>query len=84
MVKLHSALLEKRSFYQERHEKAIFLHNHAPLQSSVMVKSYFKSLNLEVLFDPVRSEDLATSDYHTFLSMRLTVTEQHFHSPQNL
>jgi len=79
-VKLHRVMHEKRPYYRKRHDKLIFLHDNAPLHTSTMVQSYLETLNWEVLSHPAYSPDLASSDYHLFLSMDHALAERHFDS----
>jgi len=67
LIKLHCALREKRPHYRKRHDKLIFLHDNAPLHTS-MVQNYLETVNWEVLLHPAYLPDLALSDYHLFSS----------------
>jgi len=83
LIKLHRALREKRPHYRKRHDKLIFLHDNAPLHTS-MVQNYLETLNWEVLLHPAYLPDLALSDYHLFSSMGHALAERHFNSYEDV
>ena len=84
LIKLNSALREKRPEYQQRHDKVIFLHDNAPSHTSKLVQDYLKTLNWEVIPHPAYSPDLAPTDYHLFSSMGHALAEQHFDSYESV
>ena len=71
---------EKRPHYRKRHDKLIFLHDNAASHTSTLVQNYLETFNWEVLPHPAYSPDLASSDYHLFLSMGHALAERHFDS----
>lgn len=77
---LSRALKEKRSLYEQRHDKVILLHDNARPHVAKPVKTYLKTLKWEVLPHPPYSPDIAPSDYHLFRSMAHGLAEQRFHS----
>jgi len=78
LIKLHSALREKRSYYRKRHDKLIFLNDTiAHVNNSPKLLGDTQG---EVLPHPAYSPDLTPSDYHLFSSMGHALTERHFDS----
>ena len=69
LMRLSQALQEKRSQYEQRHEKMILLHDNARPHVAQVVKTYLETLKWEVLPHPPYSPDIAPSDYHLFRSM---------------
>ena len=77
---LSRALKEKRSQYQERHDKVILQHDNVRPHIARPVKTYLKMLKWEVLPHPPYSPDVAPSDYHLFQSMEHGPAHQRFSS----
>ena len=68
-MRLSRALKDKRSQYNERHDKVILQHDNARPHVAKVVKTYLETLKWEVLPYPPYSPDVASSDYHLFRSM---------------
>lgn len=80
LIKLNRALKEKRPEFHQRHDKVIFQHDNARPHVAIPVQNYLGNINWEVLPHPPYSPDLAPSDYYLFRSMQHGLSEQHFHS----
>jgi len=78
LMRLSRALKEKRSQYQERHDKVIHQHDNARSHIARPVTTYLETLKWEVLPHPPYSADVALSDYHLFRSMAHGLGDQHF------
>lgn len=78
LMRLNRALKEKRSQYEERHEKVILLHDNARPHTAKVVQQYLETLRWEILPHPPYSPDIAPSDYHLFRSMQHGLAEQSF------
>jgi len=65
-IHLSRALREKRSEYEQRHDKVILLHDNARPH---VVKKYLETLKWNVLPHPPYSPDIAPSDYWLFRRM---------------
>ena len=65
LIRLSRALREKRSEYEQRHDKVILLHD-ARLHVAKVVKKYLETLKWDVLPHPPYSPDIAPSDYWLF------------------
>ncbi|EGI66432.1 Mariner Mos1 transposase [Acromyrmex echinatior] len=76
---LSRALKDKRSQYNERHNKVILQHDNARSHVAKVVKTYLEMLKWEVLPHSPYSPDVASSDYHLFRSMA-HLADQHFRS----
>jgi len=72
---LHRALREKRPHYRKRQADFLPTTHHRTRQQ--WSKTTW-TLNWEVLPYPAYSPDLASSDYHLFLSMGHALAERHF------
>lgn len=79
-MRLSRALGEKRPQYEQRHEKVMLQHDNARLHISKPVKSYLKTLKWEVLPLLSYSPDIALSEYYLFRSMARGLSNQQFHS----
>ena len=79
-MRLSRALKEKRSQFENRHDKVILQHDNARPHVANVVKTYLETLNWDVLPHPPYSPDIAPSDYHLFRSMTHGLAEQHFRS----
>ncbi|GFW15326.1 mariner Mos1 transposase [Trichonephila clavipes] len=77
---LSRALKDKRSQYNERHDKVILQHDNAQTHVAKVVKTYLETLKCEVLPHPPYSPDVAPLDYHLFRSMAHSLADQHFRS----
>ena len=77
-MRLSRALKDKRSQYNERHDKVILQHDNARPHVAKVVKTYLETLKWEVLPHPPYSPDVAPSNYHLFLAHGLA--DQHFRS----
>jgi len=69
LTRLSRALKDKRSRYNERHDKVILQHGNARSHVAKSVKIYLETLKWEVLPHPPYSPNIAPSDYHLFRSM---------------
>ena len=78
LMRLSRALKDKRSQYNERHDKVILQHDNARPHVA-KVKTYLETLKWEVLPHPPYSPDVAPSDYHLFRSMAHGLAD-HFRS----
>ena len=78
LMRLSQALQEKRSQYEQRHEKVILLNDNAQPHVAQVVKTYLETLKWEVLPYPLYSPDIIPFDYHLFRSMAHGLAEQHF------
>jgi len=79
-MRLSRALKDKRSQYNEKHDKVILQHDNARPHVAKIVKTYLETLKWEVLPHPPYSSDVAPSDYHLFRSMAHGLADQHFRS----
>jgi len=75
---LNRSLLKKRSKYQKRQHKVIFLHDNAPSHTAKPVRDTLEALNWEILPHAAYSPDLAPSDYHLFALMGHALAELWF------
>jgi len=66
LMRLSRALKDKRSQYNERHDKVILQHDNARPHVAKVIKTYLETLEWEVLLHPPYSPDVAPSDYHLF------------------
>jgi len=73
LIRLSRALWEKRSEYEQRHDKVILLHDNARLHVAKVVKKYLETLKWDVLLHPPYSPDIAPSDYRLFRRMQQPV-----------
>ncbi|GFX19561.1 mariner Mos1 transposase [Trichonephila clavipes] len=80
LMRLSRALNDKRSQYNERHDKVILQHDNARPHVAKVVETCLETLKWEVLPHPLYSPDLAPSDYHLFRSMAHGLADQHFRS----
>ena len=77
MIDLNRSLLKKRSEYQKRQHKIIFLHD-PNTYTYGKTRDTLEVLSWEVLPHAVYSPDLVPSNYHLFASMSHALAEQHF------
>ncbi|GBP16996.1 Mariner Mos1 transposase [Eumeta japonica] len=84
LMRLSRALKDKRSQYNERHDKVILQHDNARPHLGKVVKTYLETLKCEVLPHPPYSPDIAPSDYHLFRSIAHGLADQHFRSYEKL
>ena len=80
LMRLSRALKDKRSQYNERHDKVILQHDNARPHVAKVDKTYLETLKWEVLPHLPYSSDVAPSDYHLFRSMAHGLADQHFRS----
>jgi len=80
LMHLSRALKDKRSQYNERHDKVILQHDNARPHIAKSVKTYLETLKWEVLPHSPYSPDIAPSDYHLFRSMAYGLADQHLRS----
>ncbi|GBP31815.1 Mariner Mos1 transposase [Eumeta japonica] len=84
LMRLSRALKEKRPHCYSRNDKIILLHDNAPPHVAVLVKTYLKTLDWEVLSHPQYSPDIAPSDYHLFRTMAHALSDQPFTSYEDI
>jgi len=63
LIRLSRALREKRSEYEQRHDKVILLHGNARPHVAKIIKKYLETLKWDVLPHLPYSPDIAPSDY---------------------
>lgn len=73
LMRLSRALKENRPLYEQRHDKVISLYDE-------LVQTYLEMVQWEVLPHPLYSPHIAASDYYLFQSMVHGLSEQRFHS----
>ena len=83
-MRLSRSLKEKRSLHAQRHDKVILLHDNARPHVAKPVKTHIETLQCGVLIHPPYSPDIAPSDFHLFRSMAHGLTDQRFHSYENM
>ena len=84
LMRLSRALREKRSEYEQRHDKVILQHDNARPHVAQPVKTYLETLKWDVLPHPPYSPDIAPSDYHLFRSMTHGLADQKFSSVEEI
>jgi len=70
LIRLSRALREKRSEYEQRHDKVILLHDNAWPHVAKVIKKYLETLKWNVLPHPPYFPDIALSDYWLFRRMQ--------------
>ena len=84
LMRLSRALREKRSQYEQRHEKVILQHDNARPHVAKRVKTYLETLKWEVLPHPPYFPDIASSDYYFVRSMAHSLADQQFRSYKDI
>ena len=83
-MRFSRALREKRSQYEQKHEKVILQHDNARPHVAKLVKTYLEALKWEVLYHPPYSPDIVLSDYYLFWSMAHGLADQQFRSYEDI
>ncbi|GJQ77681.1 hypothetical protein Trydic_g12806 [Trypoxylus dichotomus] len=76
LMRLSRELPEKRSQYEQRHEKVILQHDNARSYVAKPVKTYLETLTWKVLPHLPYPPDIAPSDCHLFRSMAHGLADQ--------
>ena len=84
LMRLSRSLREKRSQYEQSHEKVILQHDNARPHVAKPVKTYLETLKWEVLPHPSYSSDIAPSYYYLFRSMAHGLADQQFRSYEDI
>ncbi|GFU54181.1 mariner Mos1 transposase [Trichonephila clavipes] len=84
LLNLNVTILEKREQYKKRQHKVIFLDDNAPSHRAKTTKNIVKVLGWEPLAHAAFSTDLASSDYHLFVSLGHALADQRFTSYENV
>ena len=84
LIRLKTAIAEKRPEYATRHEAIVLHYDNAQPHVSIPVKNYLEKSGWEVLRHPPYSPDPAPSDYHLFRSMQNALTGIRFTSEQGI
>ena len=79
-MRLSRPLKEKRPLYAQKHDKVILLHDNSRPHVAKPVKTYLETFQWEVLPHPPYSPDMAPSDFHLFRLKAHGITDQRFHS----
>jgi len=82
LMRLSRALKEKRSQYEQKHEKVILQHGNARSHVAQAIKTYLETL--DVLLHPPYSRDIAPSDYLLFRSTTHGLSEQKFSAYEDI
>lgn len=80
IMRLNSALHEKRSDYFMTNNKVVFQHNNVRLHADLFVQQILERLEWDVLAHPALSPDITPSHYHLFPSMTYDLCDEHLES----